>query len=875
MDFIIKNIDNSYEHVANSLLISLYEYVHTYYDENNTNQSLEGKVEVLRGYQSMIDYLQERFPSLYIMISRNSYVEFEDDLCKQYLSNELGDGLGVIESDLVNVTLSYANSLRLPAGVTKFNEFKYFKSITQLFGYGNSEPFFMIENCKDTLEEIDLILININQLYKDNFKYFTNLKIVHNTENITSIGAGNFYGCISLENIKLNNLINLGGSCFRDCTNLKTALIDGTFTLLADNMFNNCTSLETVKGFSSITRIDSYAFNNCKNLTTLDIPFENILTVGRYSFQNCNSLDMDNFDFSNVTYFDENAFTGSPIRSIQFTDQSFQMRSQVFRNCKNLTSIVIPNNVVTKIVDFTNSLFNSCINLISITLPSNQDNFIISAYFAYNCTLLEEVIGIDKCIEIANDAFRECKNLKNIDLSNCINIRYNVFQNCTSLETVTTGSNLNKIDAQAFANDTLLKNIDLSNCIEIGNSAFYNCTSLQTINLSNCINIGICAFQNCTSINNVIGCNNITDIKRSGFYNLGNSENLLGKMSFPSLTILRETVFAYSNCITELEFSENLTAIESFGQFRNSPNLKKVTGLTALNTLGANMFWNCTSLEEVELSENITVLPDSIFETCKSLKTLIFPNVTTLQNECFYNANIETLSLPSLTETPNNNAFLGCKIKHLSIPNVTNIVKEHFRDNIIETLDVSSLVSGPRYMFYGNTKLTEVSLPSMIMIPQDGFRNCTALTTVNITSTTTTIGQSAFNSCSSLKNIDISHVTNIKGWAFENNTALKSIDLSSCEELLEGAFKGCTGLNTDITIPSTITSLSRQVFYNCQNIKSLYLSANQIVSIGQESLYMGTYPIYVPDNLVDSYKNASGWTSFSTRIKPISEKPNS
>jgi hypothetical protein len=58
-------------------------------------------------------------------------LEFEDELCKQYIANELGDGLGIVESDVNSLTRYDINdTLRIPSGVKKFNELKYFTNIT-------------------------------------------------------------------------------------------------------------------------------------------------------------------------------------------------------------------------------------------------------------------------------------------------------------------------------------------------------------------------------------------------------------------------------------------------------------------------------------------------------------------------------------------------------------------------------------------------------------------------------------------------------------------------------------------------------------------------------------------------------------------------
>ena len=41
---------------------------------------------------------------------------------------------------------------------------------------------------------------------------------------------------------------------------------------------------------------------------------------------------------------------------------------------------------------------------------------------------------------------------------------------------------------------------------------------------------------------------------------------------------------------------------------------------------------------------------------------------------------------------------------------------------------------------------------------------------------------------------------------------------------------------------------------------------------GSNGLYVtNDCPVYVPDNLVDTYKSGSGWSQYASRIKPWSE----
>ena len=59
----------------------------------------------------------------------------------------------------------------------------------------------------------------------------------------------------------------------------------------------------------------------------------------------------------------------------------------------------------------------------------------------------------------------------------------------------------------------------------------------------------------------------------------------------------------------------------------------------------------------------------------------------------------------------------------------------------------------------------------------------------------------------------------------------------------------------------------------------IILSNNQVVTLekyafNNSSISTRTGYIYVPDNLVDSYKTATNWSTYANQIKPISELSN-
>lgn len=130
---------------------------------------------------------------------------------------------------------------------------------------------------------------------------------------------------------------------------------------------------------------------------------------------------------------------------------------------------------------------------------------------------------------IGDYAFRNCSNLKSINLGGTVSIGLYAFKQCTSLNLVNWSNNLTRIggsafygcsalgsamlpatittvEAMAFRDCTSLRTVKLSSrmkCIE--NNTFYNCKGLQTVELYAGLEyIGSGSFYQCKSLNTVI-----------------------------------------------------------------------------------------------------------------------------------------------------------------------------------------------------------------------------------------------------------------------------------------------------------------------------------------------------------------------------------
>ena len=129
---------------------------------------------------------------------------------------------------------------------------------------------------------------------------------------------------------------------------------------------------------------------------------------------------------------------------------------------------------------------------------------------------------------------------------------------------------------------------------------------------------------------------------------------------------------------------------------------------------------------------------------------------------------------------------------------------------------------------------------------------------------------------SEIKVLDSKYIPYIARYKFYGSD-LTTIDLPECTSIGEQAFDSCTSLTT-VNLPKC-TSIGEYAFGSCASLTTIILSNNQVVTLKNiytfinSSILNGIGYIYVPDNLVDSYKSDTNWSTCANQIKPISELP--
>ena len=121
---------------------------------------------------------------------------------------------------------------------------------------------------------------------------------------------------------------------------------------------------------------------------------------------------------------------------------------------------------------------------------------------------------------------------------------------------------------------------------------------------------------------------------------------------------------------------------------------------------------------------------------------------------------------------------------------------------------------------------------SVTTIGVTAFGSCSSLKSITIPDSVTTIGDSAFSSCSSLESITIpDSVTTIGDGVFGSCSSLESVSIpNSITTIGDGAFFQCSSLKS-MTIPNSVTSIGSQAFGYCSSLSSVTIP-DSVTSIG-------------------------------------------
>lgn len=434
----------------------------------------------------------------------------------------------------------------------------------------------------------------------------------------------------------------------------------------------------------------------------------------------------------------------------------------------NVSSVFIPATVLS----IGDSAFIYCDALTTVTFAENsQLKSIERAAFwgsEHVHPRFKEIKIPDSVETIGNGAFYECRDLERIALPSALQTLSSVtFYNCTALSEVTFPASLKTIESSAFSGCRNLSEVKLpASLTAIQSSVFHLCINLKTVSYDGSLE----QWSRITADNDVLGYS-CPSLVMSDY----TAQFILVKNGFLDPPPKTVTITKYTGTESTVILPSTISSwpVTKIGEaaFQDNTTITSVTIPGSVTEIGANAFAGCTNLTSVTYGGD-------------------WSNLTIQSGN------------PAVQDAANAPLF---DFEFIPPDNTAVIVTNYKYNGAAADVTIPSRYQGKPVTMIGhaaffNSAVTSVTIPdSVTSISDEAFINCPKLTNISIPNSVTYIGFSAFSSC----------------------TSLKSITLPSSLSFISGAlFLGCSQLTT-IHIPVSVTSIGNNAFADCPSLMTV------------------------------------------------------
>ena len=324
-----------------------------------------------------------------------------------------------------------------------------------------------------------------------------------------------------------------------------------------------------------------------------------------------------------------------------------------------------------------------------------------------------------------------------------------------------------------------------------------------------------------------------------------------------SVTSIGNSAFYYCEGLTNIVIPNSVTTIESYA-FSNCKNLTRI---------------NSENEGEAILPESLTFMRDNTFNNCNLIKILYLPHngivnssytnmlvSTDYQNfiiyvpqeqyddywQKYYDSRYFILPYPRVESTNHTIQYTINSTGNKEVSVINSETLKFVEKMAINGTEVENPKNSTQQLADGENIIKVWLYDSRII--NNKLLYSKSVNSAEIQNTVTSIGEEAFYYCTSLTSVTIPNsVTSIGNHAFNECTSLTSID-----------------------IPNSVTSIGNYAFKYCSGLTSITIQATTPPTLGS-SAFSSTNdcPIYVPAESVDTYKTATNWSSYASRIQAI------
>lgn len=288
-------------------------------------------------------------------------------------------------------------------------------------------------------------------------------------------------------------------------------------------------------------------------------------------------------------------------------------------------------------------------------------------------------------------------------------------------------------------------------------------------------------------------------------------------------------------------------------------------------------------MAEINIPSSVVSIGENSFQgnVLLRIEELNLTNLTTLGSRAFDKCDIRSIkSLGKITTIPNGSGNIGVFSNNVNLSSVvlpdtlTSIGSYCFHGcTSLKTITIPKNVTSIGGVVFGNTSLESIVIEGdSVALGSSVFKNLTTFTSIVGMESITSVASDCFNGCKNFaQTINMPKLESLTGYYVFGWIASERAENLGVITSYTTGFYYCPNLNF-IRFPSTLATFNSNAMQGCTALETLIFEAVTPPTFsGSFSTTNKSFLIYVPDESVTAYREASGWVDYADRILPLSE----